>query len=100
MRVPDNEHGVIASVRRDNPLLVLRAQDRCDLVAMTLKELLLLRHIVVNDTGVSGRVEDLGPVVIGQEVHSLVDVLIESNDPLQILQKRGFSYYIYCLKSS
>ena len=45
---------------------------------MTLEELLLLRHIVVNDTGVSGRVEDLGPVVIGQEVHSLVDVLVEA----------------------
>ena len=47
---------------------------------MTLQQLLLLRDIVVDHTRVSSRIENLGAFIIGQEVDTLVDVLVETVD--------------------
>lgn len=51
---------------------------------MALKQLLLLGLIIVDHSCVSSRVEDLCPVLSGQVMYSLSNVLIESHDPLQI----------------
>ena len=78
LRVPNYEHAIVAGIRCHNPVLVVRAQDRCDLVAVTLQQLLLLGDVVVDDTGVGSRVEDLRALVVGQEVNTLIDVFIET----------------------
>ena len=78
MGVPDNEHGVVASIGSHDPVLVVTAQDRGDLVAMTLKQLLLFGHIVVDDTSMGSRVENLGSLFVSKEMDSLVNVLVES----------------------
>ena len=54
VRVPDHEHAIITGIGSHNPVLVLTAQDRCDLIAMTLQKLLLLRDIIIDDTGMGG----------------------------------------------
>ena len=45
---------------------------------MTLQQFLLLRRIVVDHTRVGGRIENFSAFVISQEVHSLVNVLVET----------------------
>ena len=80
VRVPDDKHAVIAGIGSHQPGFVLTAQDRSDLVTVTLQQLLLLRHIVVNDASVCSRIEYLGPIFASQEVHTLVDVLVETVD--------------------
>ena len=47
---------------------------------MTLEQLLLLRNVVVDDTGVSGRIKYLSPFVVSEEMHTLVDVLVKAVD--------------------
>ena len=47
---------------------------------MTLKQLLFFCHIIVDDTGMSRRVENFCSIIVGQEVHPLVDVLVEAVD--------------------
>ena len=49
-RVPHDEHGVVTAVRRYNPPLVVRASGGSYLIAMTLQQVLLLSHIIVDDT--------------------------------------------------
>ena len=78
--LPDDKHAVVASIGSHDPLLVVGAQNRCDLVAVTLQQLLLLSHVVVDHTRVSSRVENLSAFIIGQEVDTLVDVLVETVD--------------------
>ena len=80
VRVPHDKHAVIAGIGSHEPGFVLTAQDRSDLVTMTLQQLLLLRHIVVNDASVRGRIENLGPFFASQEMHTLVDVFVETVD--------------------
>ena len=80
MRVPDHQHAIIASIRSHNPVFVVTAEDRGNLVAMALQQLLLLCHVVVDDTGVGSRVKDLSSILICEEVHSLVNVLVETVD--------------------
>ena len=78
VRIPNDEHGVLTSISCHDPVLVLTTKDACDLVAMALKQLLLLGDIVVDDASVRSRVEDLRTLVIGQEVYTLVNVLVET----------------------
>lgn len=47
---------------------------------MTLQQLLLFSDIIVDDTGMGCRVEKLGPVIVSEEVHSHVDLLVEAVD--------------------
>jgi hypothetical protein len=51
---------------------------------MTLKQLLGLIHVVVDNSGVSGTVENFMAVVSSKVMHTLVDSLVESEHPLQI----------------
>mmetsp|Transcript_46828 Transcript_46828/g.61980 ORF Transcript_46828/g.61980 Transcript_46828/m.61980 type:complete len:258 (+) Transcript_46828:6254-7027(+) len=78
VRVPDDEHGVLACIRRHHPVFVFTAEDASDLIAVTLKQLLLLGNVVVDDAGVGRRVENLRALLIRQKVHTLVNVFIES----------------------
>ena len=80
MRIPDDEHAVVARIGSHNPVLVLTAQDRSDLIAVTLQQLLLFRDIVVNDASVRRRVKNFSPLFVRQEVNTLIDVLVESID--------------------
>ncbi len=76
--VPDDEHAVVASIRRHNPVFVLTAKNARDLIAVTLKQFLLLCNVIVDDSCVSRGVEHLCPVLISEEVNTLIDVLIET----------------------
>ena len=78
VRIPNDEHGVLTSISCHDPVLVLTAEDACDLVAVTLEQLLLFGDIVVDDASVRSRVEDLRSLVIGQEVYTLVNILVET----------------------
>ena len=51
---------------------------------MTLKELLGFIGVVIDDTCVSRTVEDFMARLSSQIVHTLIDVLIESENPLQV----------------
>ena len=48
--VPDDEHAVVASISRHNPVFVLAAKDACDLVTVTLEQFLLLCNVIVDDS--------------------------------------------------
>ena len=48
--VPDNEHGVFTAISGNDPPLILRAHGGSDLVAMTLKQLLLFVHVIVDNS--------------------------------------------------
>ena len=45
---------------------------------MTLKKFLPLGRIIVDHTGMGGRIEDLCSIFISKEVHTLVDILVEA----------------------
>ena len=65
MRIPDHKHRIVSRIGCHHPVLVLRAENRGDLIAVTLEKLLLLGDIVEDHTGMSSRVEDFGPLVVG-----------------------------------
>ena len=48
------------------------------MIAVALQQFLLLLDVVVDDAGVRRGVENLSPVVVREEVHALVDVLVEA----------------------
>gem|GEM_PF-5600669 len=52
---------------------------------MTLQKALSFLHVIVNHACVGARVENLSAIVAGQEVDTLVDVLVEAEDPFQVL---------------
>ena len=84
--IPNYEHRVIPSVGRYYPPFVVAASCCCDLIAVTLQQLLGLLHMVVNNASVGGGVEDLGTTVSCQIVNTLVNVFVEADDPLQVLK--------------
>jgi len=84
--IPNYEHRVIPSVGRYYPPFVVAAGCCCDLIAVSLQQLLGLLHMVVNNTSVGGGVEDLGTTISCQIVNTLVDVFVEADDPLEVLK--------------
>ena len=56
---------------------------------MALQEFLLFLNIVIDDTCVRGSIKNFGAIFIGQEVDALIDVFVETHDPLQILKRLG-----------
>ena len=57
-RVPNDKHRVITTVGCDHPTFVFGAGRCCDSVAMTLKQFLRLRDIVIDDSCMCWSVED------------------------------------------
>jgi hypothetical protein len=62
---------------------------------MALQQLLSARYIVVNNACVGSRIKNIlrlesySSVVSGQIVNALVNVLVKTNDPLQVLKVTG-----------
>ena len=46
---------------------------------------MLFSNVVVDDSSVGAGVEDSGSVFVSEKVDSLVDVLVEAEDPLEVL---------------
>lgn len=65
MRVPHHQHTILTGVSSDEPLFVLWASCRSDLIAVALEETLCLFDVVVDDTGVGASVENFGAVFAG-----------------------------------
>jgi len=49
-RIPNNKHGVLSTIGGDDPSLIFRAHGGCNLITVTLEQLLLLVHIIINNT--------------------------------------------------
>ena len=87
-RVPDDEHGILAFVGSDDPLLVLRASGRRYHVAVALEQFLRFQLVVEDDASMRRRVEDFCAAISGQVMHPTIDVFVEAEDPLQVLSNK------------
>ena len=65
------------------------------MIAMTLEQLLLLLGIVIDDTRMSRTVEDFMAVLCGEVVNTLIDIFIETKDPLKVESIDTISFFIH-----
>ena len=65
----------------------MTASSGSNLVTVTLEQFLSLLNGIVDDSSVWRSVENLGSAISCQVVHTLVDIFIEADDPLQVLSE-------------
>jgi len=79
-RIPNHKHRVFSGIGCNDPLLVLTAENAGDFIAVALEQFLLFCYVVVDYTCVCSRIKNLCALIIGQKVHTLINVHVEAKN--------------------
>ena len=94
IRIPHNKHWIISTIRSHNPPFIIWASSCSNLIAMALQKLLRLVSVVIENSWMSSSVKYLRSVFSCKVVYSLINVFIETNNPLQIQSCYSVSFLL------